>query len=394
MFDEVVKFVDKKARNESTKQYRFGITGMLAQLPERISENVIPTVQLFSSEVVVLGPSDEFHGTIDAAFDMVFRAFESGTWVVLFAFISFLVILALLVSCVFTRPLSPFNLLMNLCGDHKFFFEVSDHLARDNDVRSSRALHRASVICLGAGFSGFVVIVVLFYEISVVSSIVNQQSPKVGDLHLLTNEALTQYSVLKNSSTERTLRRAADPAGTRFKQDSDLPWYRCTEDRECYDKVLEKDSNVKFMVALEYEGLWNLLQRQVSDSIVKYGTSKPLFIYSGSWYLGSTVDKSERVRLNREIMRLKLSSKLRDIINSEVDPDSSDFGDQDPRIAPGVLAIPLIFIVGPCLIITTVLAVYGFCMRERVIVKDRAVRQPDMWSNLGRGSAHGFEYET
>ncbi len=390
----MVKFVEQRARDERTKQYRFGVTGLVAQLPERVSEYAIPTVQLFESEIVVLGPSNEFEGTVHAAFKQVFRAFEFSSWVVLLVFISLLICLALVTSCVFTRPLTPFNILMNLCGEHKFFFDVSDHLTRDIDVRRSRALHRAAVICLGAGFSGFVVIVVLFYEISVVNSIVNQQSPKVGDLHLLSNDVLAQYAVLKNSSTERTLRRAADPAGTKFKHDSDLPWYRCLEDAQCYDKVLDKKDKVKFMVALEIEGRWNLQQRQVCDSIVKYGTSNPLFIFSGSWYLGSSVNVSEYVRINREIMRLKLSAKLRQIIKASSGVHGDGFGQEVPRVAPGVLAIPLIFIVGPCLLIVFLLVIYGLCMRERVIVKDRALSQPDVWSNLGRGSPHGFEYET
>ncbi len=390
----MVKFVEQRARDEKTKQYRFGVTGLIAQLPERISEYAIPTVQLFESEIVIFGLSNEFKGSVHATFKQVFRAFEAVSWVVILVFIGLLVFLALATSCVFTRPLTPFNILMNLCGDHTFFFDVSDHLTRDNDVRRSRALHRAAVICLGAGFSGFVVIVVLFYEISVVQSIVNQQSPKVRDLHSLSNDALKQYSVLKNSWTERTLRRAADPTGTKFKHDSDLPWHRCQNETECCDRVLDKDDEVKFMVALEFEGSWDFEMQDPGEQIVKYGPTNPLFIFSGSWYLGSSVDHSESVRINQEIMRLKVAGELRTIIKSASGVHDDPFGQEVPRVAPGVLAIPMVFVVGPCLLTVFFLVISGLCMRGRVVVKEQASSQLDIRSNLGHGSPHGFEYET
>lgn len=395
-FDKVVEFVANQAADETTKQYRFGITGLLAQLPERVSENIVPTVQLFESEVVVLGPSNEFQGTIRAAFAQVFRAFETTTWIVLSIFVLLLIILALLVSCVFTRPLTPFNVLMNLCGEHKLIFDVSEHLSRDSDIRRSKSLHRAAVIVLGIGFSAFVVIVVLFYEISIVDSIVNQQSPKVGNLALLSDSALSRYSVLKNSAPERTLRRATDPTGSRFKSDSEFPWFRCMVDDECYDKMLDKKDEVKYMVVLEPEGVWNVRERLAYDSIVQYKTRDTLFLFSGGWYLGTSVPLSEQVRINQEILKVKMSAKLRNIIEIDSGLQEKSFGQQKPRISPGILAIPLIFIVGPCLIIVFLLIICGICMRERVIVKvrERPGKEHDIWSNLGRGSPHGFEYET
>lgn len=395
-FDKMVEFVAHHAQNEATNEYRFGITGMLTQLPERISKNVIPTVQLFESEFLVLGPSKEDTGTVQAAFNQLFRAFEGSTWIVLSIFVLLLFILALLVSCVFTQPLTPFNVLMNLCGEHKLIFDVSENLARDSDVRSSKSLHRSAVIMLGIGFSALVVIVVLFYEISVVESIVNQQSPKVGNLELLTDKQLSRYSVLKNSAPEQTLRRAVDPTSSRFKSEKHFPWFRCMVDDECYDKMLDRKDKVEYMVVLEPEGVWNVRERSANEKIVQYKTSDTLFLFSGGWYLGRSIPQTEQVRINQEILRVKMSAKLRNIIEIESGLQEKGFTPQKPGISPGILAIPLIFIVGPCLVIVFLLMLSGICLRERVIIKVRnnSIREKGSWPYLGRGSAHGFEYET
>lgn len=230
-FNEVVKFVSDRAQDNSTKAYMFGVTGLVAQLPSRVSLDALTTVTLYESEIIILRSNTEHSGEIKGAFSQVFRGFELGTWLVLAGFLVLLLLLALFVSITFTQSCSTIDILMHAIGDHHEA-QIPEHLERGDARRSRRAFHRASTLLLGIAFSAFVLITILFYEISVVNFIFNEQAEQLPKpLSEYSDKELSRFSVLRNATPENVLRRAVDNTGKRFKG-REYPWYQCSDDKD------------------------------------------------------------------------------------------------------------------------------------------------------------------
>lgn len=221
-FNSMVAFIDERAQDNRTKEYRFAVTGYLLQLPSRVSTHTFPTVSLLDSEMIVLGASNSRKGPIQRSFRQIFRAFQVSTWLILGIIVLLFLVLALFISAVFSTPFNLFNFLMNLFGLHVQYQKPQNqprgHQARtflwdnQNDpvrFQNLRLLHQVALTVFRIALSAFVVICILFFEISIVNFIFNRQPPKIGkDLPDLSISDLRRYTLPKSTAQEKVWIRA------------------------------------------------------------------------------------------------------------------------------------------------------------------------------------------
>lgn len=110
--------------------------------------------------------------------------------------------------------------------------------------------------------------------------------------------------------------------------------------------------------------MYNIKTRLACNKLTQYATSEPLSLFSGGWYLGASVPPPMRLKINQEILRLKMSGKMRHIIEEGTGVSDKSCGAKKLTIQPSVLSIPLLFIIGPIVLVIIVLLFCG-CRAER-----------------------------
>ncbi len=79
--------------------------------------------------------------------------------------------------------------------------------------------------------------------------------------------------------------------------------------------------------------------------------------------MGKSVPPKLRVQIDQELLRLKQEDRMREIIESKVKKLGEGCGPRNQNIGPGVIAIPLFFIVGPCILALVLLLFCGCFIR-------------------------------
>lgn len=87
--------------------------------------------------------------------------------------------------------------------------------------------------------------------------------------------------------------------------------------------------------------------------------------------MGSSVRPKLRVKIDRELLRMKLTEDLVNILDKETSNPYEGCGRSNLNIGPDVIAVPLLFIVGPCVLVSVMFLCFGCFMRIRIRRKQK-----------------------
>jgi len=164
-FDAMVKFVNDRSIDPVTKGYQFGLTGMIAQIPPRMTTHIRPTITISEAPIILLKFSNGL-GPVPIAdsFQQVTRGFVTGSWILIISFLIGLFVLVYLVSIRFTGSFSPFVAMSSLLV-HEELKEGKDTEESANARILHNRMYRTSLKLISVIFGMFVMIVALFYEV-------------------------------------------------------------------------------------------------------------------------------------------------------------------------------------------------------------------------------------
>jgi len=143
--------------------------------------------------------------------------------------------------------------------------------------------------------------------------------------------------------------------------DKKFPWYGCDGLDMCYQKILDPNDPLNYLVVPRAEALYELKKRDACDKATILettdGSSSGGNEASFGWYLSSSVPEPILLKLNQEILKLKLNGDL-DNIFEEVIGNAKLCGVAKLAISPLVLLIPLALVMGPPIILVVIVLLH------------------------------------
>jgi len=381
-FNQMIAAVDKISADETTRVYQFGLQGMLAQLPERVTPNLRTTITMLETSVVIYNATIDSGGELESSFRQVFQGFDRPTWFVMFAIYFGLVAVGYIISVAYRRTFSPFVALMHLQGAEGPLF-AKERSDKDNDIDMDREniggtskeytgqsvmptvrkMHELSVALLYSSFFIMGVIVVVFYELGLVNFIFNQTEEKLPKPFRLYSDAeLSRFSVLEGSSPEFALRNAVDPYGLKYRNESLYPWHRCKSEGDCFKKVLDRKDKVCVVLSVQSNARYHINKKGLCRKLIKLETDEPLLKFSGGWYISSSVPHKKLVAINQGILIKKSTGRIMRIIDQEMGKGGDNCGKRKLAVGPLALSIPLLVVTGPLTIILLSILIASFCI--------------------------------
>lgn len=260
-------------------------------------------------------------------------------------------------------------------------------------------IRRSALSLLGIAFSGFTIVsklsyfvkiclftnlnyaAILFYEISIVNFIFNGALEKLPKpLNKFSNKELASFGELAGTFAETSLIEATDPASTRFLNKS-YPWNRCHTWDECYKKLLDPKDAMKYMVVFEPEGMYEIQNRRARSLVTLLdtkGLTPPLKGASGAphgWYMSTSVAQTLSVKLNQELLKIKLNGALAGIMNTS--SENSGCGEKKMAISPPILVITLSLLIGPNIVIILAILSRKAHLAKKIRDEKLKVHEPD-----------------
>ena len=205
LFNELVDYIDVKGR-QNQGAYRFGITGLLLEIPIRQCRHYSSSAFLDNSMIIIGRRNDSsmVHGPLQ----QLIRPFHWGSWAILIFFLIIFLLVCISIACRFhivrRRSLVTGFLLLADAGPEAIAYERQIH-GREG---ATRARSFATKYGLSMSFYRFAImayvgIFVLFYEVAVVNFLFQQQTQSLArSVKSLTVNELKEYSVLKDSALE------------------------------------------------------------------------------------------------------------------------------------------------------------------------------------------------
>lgn len=345
-FQQMMEFLEKEKRH----QFMFG--GFVWILPGRISNQTRASPAMYEDPVVVVGRATG-QSPIDQSFENIVRPFALETWIVIACFYVLLGLAHGLVSLIFATPKTPMNVCRHLFCD--FSRSKSSGRVRMHAIAAARALSFV------AAFTS--IIIILFYEITVVNYVLRKQPHTLEkDMRNLSSAELAEYIVIKDDGTELLFRSLVDPRGE-FKTKKP-PWLYCTSVDDCYTKLLDKKHAANFFFTYERGLRYKLMKRETCDNLVVFKTVFPLSSVSGGYYYGSQFPRDTQVAVDKALLSHRLQHKIKNVMQ----PTSSSCGaPTEINIQPGVIGWLLLTIsaAGGVILIGLIISALFFGRRSR-----------------------------
>lgn len=203
-FAEMMRFV----ANE--QQHQFIVGGSVFNLPQRITNLTRASTPISSERIVLIGRRHS--GIILArAYSTILRPFQFKTWMLLLGVLVFFAIVRLLLAVYFATPRTAQGVGRHLLGDFKLDEEALFDYKRKKK-ENILLLNRGAVRCWDLGVAAFFVIVVLFYEVSVVNFVFAKRTEVIEQpLAVLGPRELKEYVIKQGGGAEIVWRNHADP---------------------------------------------------------------------------------------------------------------------------------------------------------------------------------------
>lgn len=120
------KFVFDRASNPDTKSYQFGITGLSAQLPSRVTTYTLPTITFTERPPVLIKSTVMEQGSTTDAFQKITVVFEPAAWGVVLGFCFGLLLLGYVLLIRFTGSYNPVDALLDILSNRGISLDEHD----------------------------------------------------------------------------------------------------------------------------------------------------------------------------------------------------------------------------------------------------------------------------
>ncbi|KAI0563596.1 hypothetical protein FGB62_37g210 [Gracilaria domingensis] len=317
-FNQLVDFTDIWA----DEGYRFAITGLLLDLPQRQCRHH-PSAPVVDSEMIIIGKTDPNFRSSRGPFDQLIRPFETGAWALFIGLVLFAFAMSLVMALRFhwSAKRSLVSACFIFAGNWEEIMDDEDGSQAgsiDSDIRVNIAKKYAlASLLFRIALVALVAIFALFYEVAVVDVLFQAQSQSLSKpVTELTREQLKEFAVLDNSALEDVWTEIA--AGLTFfctflfsscsplvrdgKEDwpEGIPWKQCRTATECIEDVKNKSSDAEFMVTFEIVGKY-LSQNSSFGELAVHETRDVLYQFNGGWLYNMAVNEERRLKIDREL---------------------------------------------------------------------------------------------
>lgn len=143
-FNDMTRFVSERANNPETKDYMFGVSGMIAQLPSRLTTNLRTSITIAEAPFIIIKSNQGDASNAAKMFYEVHRAFDPETWYAIFGVVAFFALLSTFASFVLSGSISPPHIINTMRG---YVFEI------EKESSTVRVLKRTSTSLIGTGLS-------------------------------------------------------------------------------------------------------------------------------------------------------------------------------------------------------------------------------------------------
>lgn len=351
-------------------QFHLAITGLVLETPQRQC-NHVPSASILDNSMILLGRLDAVPPLESAAavFHQLTQPFHPTTWAILAAIILFFLLVCFAIACHLhgaVRPAIPTALMVFLGARDEAMAAAACRMGKARAAAAAPSvpttppsspvglvlharsryvfalsMHRIAVLALAAVF-------LLFYEVAVVNFLFSQQTATVKvAVTRLTREQLAQYAVLRGSALETVWNATVDQeAGANDGTDETIPWQRCTVTPECMDWAANPDHPVRFVVTFDVAGRYLLATRSSCGEMMIFETKETLFNFNAGWLYNEGSDEEFRMRVDRELVGLRINGTTRRLIDEAVG-DFSCETEVRADIGPLVIVVPCALFVLP-----------------------------------------------
>lgn len=147
----MTRLVSDIAKDPGTKDYKFGVQGMIAQLPARITSTLHTTVTIAQDPIIILRSNQDMGSVASTSFNQVFRGFEDSTWISIGAIVLILLGFSVLITFAFHGTIAPMEVILTVSSEPAIPDE--DEVATKNHQR-----RRCTTALLGLATSAFAII--------------------------------------------------------------------------------------------------------------------------------------------------------------------------------------------------------------------------------------------
>eukprot|EP00177_Eucheuma_denticulatum_P000477 GFKZ01000839.1.p1 GENE.GFKZ01000839.1~~GFKZ01000839.1.p1 ORF type:complete len:565 (+),score=72.70 GFKZ01000839.1:73-1767(+) len=371
-FNQLVDFISAP----QMAAFRLAITGLVLETPQRQCHHV-PSASILDNSMILLGRLDAVSAveTAAAVFSQLTQPFRPTAWAVLAAIIALFVIVCFAIACHLHGAVRPAMLtaFMVFVGARDEAMAAAAYRANANadaDANASGSgsggrkggrgmavmwraqsryvfalsMHRIAVLALAAVF-------LLFYEVAVVNFLFSQQTSTVKvAVTKLTREDLAHYAVLRGSALESLWNATVDQeAGANDGTDATIPWQRCNVTPDCIDWAANPDHPVRFVVTFDVAGRYLLATRSSCGEMMIFETKETLFNFNAGWLYNEGSDKEFRMKVDRELVGLRINGTTRRLIDEAVGDFSCEV-EVMADIGPLVILVPCVLFVLPPLL--------------------------------------------
>ncbi len=211
-FDGVAAFIEKNASFKMN--YRFATSGLTLLTPSRVSQFLFPSAPILDGKVVIVGDR-KVGPSAQEGFRAVLAAVDSTTWIAFFSVLLLFAILHCMTALAFGRTRSFRSYVQYLLGDPS---TLSKGEEKQIYLGEFRLANRLAIISLRTAFSAFMLISILFYEISVVNYLFIRGS--VVDVEHLSTSDLSEYIVPRGAEYENVWRKHGKSAQSWIRETS------------------------------------------------------------------------------------------------------------------------------------------------------------------------------
>lgn len=150
------------------------------------------------------------------------------------------------------------------------------------------------------------------------------------------------------------------------------------------------DKNAYLHFYVQPEALYNIMSHASCDkAVVLDTTSHPALSFRGSqgmphgWYLSSSVSRLELQTLNKELLEIRLSGAIKNLTKTFIGLNGGTCEKPKLSIQADVLMLPIVLLVGPCILIVFAMLVY-FVMTKREMEDSKDVEFNDVEAVLAQ----------
>lgn len=282
-FDDMVKFIEYTTRTGSGHKFIAG--AYLIFTNHRLTKYTKTSQPFLVDSIVLLYKSNEKQNPWLDSLKRLFSPFQWDAWLVVLAFvIAFLLCLTLFVYR-FVPKEKPFE---------KKLTWLYKQMKQPTSTRIS-----LSLFVLAVGYTVFLALLILLYEVAVAIAVFRQPPPLITDLGQLWSLGVNEIAVLAGAASETILERIASSTETKS------TWSKSPRLKEMIDWLLKgkdgKGKTVKYIFDFRSNLKYQLDIRSLCDGVNAIELKKEMI---GGWIYSSSIHPDVRFKIDKVLNQM------------------------------------------------------------------------------------------